>query len=364
MGKWFWGILILAIVSLILSLFGPWSATRHSKMMGASVAEALSAEGLDFATVDMSGNVARLMGTAPNEVAAQRAVKVAEGARCETCKDKDKSWHVVKNKMDVVKIATASPYIFNATRDDAGGILLDGYVPSEAIRQSVLNKAEALHPGQVTDNKVTLAAGAPNGEWGAVVGSGLDELNALERGRLNMENDQVVITGFTTDPVIRDRVNAWASGLDGNYAYQGASNITVPAMASVNVGEIKSETVCQTLFNDLKGDNKINFEYDKAQIRGAESFDLLIRLASAGAQCGDFRIRVEGHTDADGSEKYNQWLSEARANEVVKFLVDNGIGITRIKAVGFGEMRPIADNSNPEGMAKNRRIEFIVTRSE
>mgnify|MGYP000194139047 CR=1 FL=1 len=360
--KWFWGILILALVSLILSLFGPWSAKHHSSMMGDAVSDALKADGLDFASVDMSGNVARLVGNAPSEAAAKRAVEVAEGAKCEKCKNKKGSWHAVENKFDVMKLATASPYIFNATKGQDGSVLLDGYVQSEEDRMAVLAKAESLFPGRVTDNKVTLAAGAPNGAWGGVAVSGIAALQGLERGRLNMEDNSTVITGFAGDVETRDGVNAWASGLPGGYV--GAANISVPEATAVNVGEIKSETVCQTLFNDLKGDNKINFEYDKAQIRGAESFDLLIRLASAGAQCGDFRIRVEGHTDADGSEKYNQWLSEARANEVVKFLVDNGVDITRMKAIGFGEAKPIADNSNPEGMARNRRIEFIVTRSE
>lgn len=360
--KWFWGILILAVVSLILSLFGPWSATRHSNMMGEAVSNALKADGLDFATVDMSGNVARLMGNAPSQAAADRAMEVAQGAKCEKCKKKKGSWHEVENKFDVMTLATASPYIFNATKGEDGSLLIDGYVRSEEERLAVLAKAESLYPGRVTDKKVTLAAGAPNEAWGQVVMSSLEELNGLQRGRFNMEDNRTVITGLSGDESVRDGINAWSSSLPGGFI--GAANITVPQAAAVNVGEIKSESVCQTLFNDLKGDNKINFEYDKAQIRGAESFDLLIRLASAGAQCGDFRIQVEGHTDADGSEKYNQWLSEARANEVVKFLVDNGVGITRMKAIGYGETKPIADNSNPEGMARNRRIEFIVTRSE
>jgi len=73
-------------------------------------------------------------------------------------------------------------------------------------------------------------------------------------------------------------------------------------------------------------------------------------------------VRVEGHTDSVGSDKYNQRLSERRAHAVVKYLIGKGIESNRLQAAGFGESRPIAPNETPEGRAKNRRTEFhIVT---
>jgi len=48
----------------------------------------------------------------------------------------------------------------------------------------------------------------------------------------------------------------------------------------------------------------------------------------------------------------------------VAYLADNGVELTRMTATGYGEVQPIASNDNPEGMARNRRIEFIVTQSE
>lgn len=70
-----------------------------------------------------------------------------------------------------------------------------------------------------------------------------------------------------------------------------------------------------------------------------------------------YRIQVEGHTDAKGSEEYNQKLSERRANSVKRFLVKNGISANRIKTQGFGELNPIADNETDAGRAENRRVE-------
>jgi outer membrane protein W/outer membrane protein OmpA-like peptidoglycan-associated protein len=65
---------------------------------------------------------------------------------------------------------------------------------------------------------------------------------------------------------------------------------------------------------------------------------------------------AEGHTDSTGPEAFNQQLSERRAQSVIDFLGSQGIGAARIRAVGFGESKPIADNATREGRAENRRV--------
>lgn len=65
---------------------------------------------------------------------------------------------------------------------------------------------------------------------------------------------------------------------------------------------------------------------------------------------------IEGHTDTVGAEAYNQQLSERRAQAVLKYLVDGGVPASRLRAQGFGETQPVADNATPEGRAQNRRV--------
>jgi OOP family OmpA-OmpF porin len=65
---------------------------------------------------------------------------------------------------------------------------------------------------------------------------------------------------------------------------------------------------------------------------------------------------AEGHTDSTGPEAFNQVLSERRAQSVIDFLGTQGVGAARIRAVGFGESKPIADNATREGRAENRRV--------
>ena len=65
---------------------------------------------------------------------------------------------------------------------------------------------------------------------------------------------------------------------------------------------------------------------------------------------------IEGHTDNQGADAYNQQLSERRANAVMKYLIDKGVPATRLSAQGLGETQPVADNATADGRAQNRRV--------
>jgi outer membrane protein OmpA-like peptidoglycan-associated protein len=71
-------------------------------------------------------------------------------------------------------------------------------------------------------------------------------------------------------------------------------------------------------------------------------------------------IRIEGHTDNQGSAAYNKGLSQRRAEAVVAYLVNKGIDRSRLIARGFGLEKPIADNHTDEGRAMNRRVVFAI----
>lgn len=71
-------------------------------------------------------------------------------------------------------------------------------------------------------------------------------------------------------------------------------------------------------------------------------------------------INIYGHTDSTGSDDYNQALSQRRANSVLGYLSAQGVNSQRMIATGFGESRPIADNSSESGRAQNRRVEIQI----
>ncbi|MFH1873717.1 MAG: OmpA family protein [Pseudomonadota bacterium] len=105
---------------------------------------------------------------------------------------------------------------------------------------------------------------------------------------------------------------------------------------------------------------KVHFEFNQASIRPVSYpiLDDVAHLLEINPQIK--KVRVEGHTDWIGSDAYNQQLSERRAQAVRDYLIQKGIAPDRLIAVGYGEMRPIADNNTTKGRARNRRTEFTV----
>lgn len=105
---------------------------------------------------------------------------------------------------------------------------------------------------------------------------------------------------------------------------------------------------------------RVNFDTDKAILRKADTAELQKAIDFVKKYPG-YNISVEGHTDNVGKDKYNQALSERRAAAVKKYLVENGAANTgKIKPVGYGKTRPIADNKTAEGKFKNRRVEILI----
>ena len=76
-----------------------------------------------------------------------------------------------------------------------------------------------------------------------------------------------------------------------------------------------------------------------------------------------FHVQVDGHTDNVGNPEANRKLSQERADAVVKYLVEKkNVDTKRLSAKGFGDSQPIADNKSKKGQAKNRRVDFTVTK--
>lgn len=103
----------------------------------------------------------------------------------------------------------------------------------------------------------------------------------------------------------------------------------------------------------------INFDFDSYQIPDT-SKDELLALANYLRQHNNFKCDLYGYTDNRGSQKYNQRLSESRANNVMSFLVAKGVASGKIGIAGYNYENPIADNSEERGRALNRRVEIIL----
>jgi len=105
------------------------------------------------------------------------------------------------------------------------------------------------------------------------------------------------------------------------------------------------------------------FDFDKSSIKAAfePQFQEIGQILTENP---DITMTIEGHTDWIGTDEYNQALSQRRANAVKqKFVEDFGISASRIDTIGFGESRPVVDNSTSAGRQKNRRAISVILRS-
>lgn len=131
---------------------------------------------------------------------------------------------------------------------------------------------------------------------------------------------------------------------------------TVPGIPE-NKGcpEVQKEVI--TIFKQaLQG---IQFDFNKSTIKRT-SYGILDKVVKVMNDNPAYNLQINGHTDSQGNDAYNQKLSEERAASVKQYLVNKGIDPARLTPQGFGETQPVASNNTAKGRYLNRRVEFKV----
>ncbi|SEH74251.1 Outer membrane protein OmpA [Stutzerimonas xanthomarina] len=149
-------------------------------------------------------------------------------------------------------------------------------------------------------------------------------------------------------------------GMAAAYCWaNGTEQETVAVVETVEpapMAEPEPEPVLEAVRVELD----VKFDFDKATVR-EDAYDDIEVLADFMKQYDQTSTTVEGHTDSIGTDAYNQRLSTQRAQAVRDALVNRyGVEADRLEAVGYGESRPVADNSTDQGRAINRRVEASV----
>ncbi|NND63995.1 MAG: OmpA family protein [Flavobacteriaceae bacterium] len=104
--------------------------------------------------------------------------------------------------------------------------------------------------------------------------------------------------------------------------------------------------------------NNINFEVNSYTLMN-ESYAYLDEIIEMLQQHPEVAISIQGHTDSDGTNEFNQTLSENRARTVMNYLTSKGISASRMDSLGHGEEKPVDLSGTEEAKAKNRRVEFV-----
>lgn len=179
---------------------------------------------------------------------------------------------------------------------------------------------------------------------------------------ISADGREITLRGQVTSERARRDANLVANHTYGvhtvtNLLEVARANASVPTAPAVPSSSAAAK--CQEEFSAVLRSQQIQFEPSWYAIQ-PDSQPLLDRLVEVARKCPSVKIEISGHTDPVGVLEANIALSKSRAQEVANYLVVHGIPADRLVVVGHGPNKPIADNATPEGMKKNRRIDFNV----
>ena len=186
-----------------------------------------------------------------------------------------------------------------------------------------------------------------NKERGAVIGTAGGAVVGGVIGKHQGSTAKGAIIGATVGGVI--------GGVIGHQMDQQAKKLeqNIPGAIVERVGEGIQVTFQSGLL----------FDFDSDRIR-PEAAQNLQNLAASLGEYPNSSLLIVGHTDAVGSDSYNQTLSERRARSTAMYLSTQGVSAARLQTVGRGETEPVASNEIESGMQKNRRVEVAIYASE
>jgi outer membrane protein OmpA-like peptidoglycan-associated protein len=178
----------------------------------------------------------------------------------------------------------------------------------------------------------------------------IDEMHASQSAQLGQANKQLAVQG----QAMQTQAATIASEKEARLA---AEKRAAQAQADLaKFASVKEEP--RGMVITLSGG--VLFASAKSDLLPAAQVKLNAVADALMQQDPDSKMVVEGHTDSQGGDSYNQDLSQRRAQTVRDYIVGRGVASDRVNAQGFGSSRSIADNKSAEGRANNRRVEIVV----
>lgn len=251
--------------------------------------------------------------------------------------------------------APAGPAEFTASlKHETGRVELRGRVTDPMERKAVDSFARARFGANQVYIATRFDPELPPG-WAVRVLAGLSALNELDEGTVVVRADVVEVKGVTGSQAARGRISQILSDQLG----QGQTfRVDVRYDEALDpTAALPTPEECHDQVAALLSRQKISFTPGSAEI-DAKAGPVMTGLATILEKCEGVEMEIGGYTDSQGSEQGNRALSQARAEAVILALQGRRVDISSLRAVGYGEEDPIADNGTEEGREANRRIEF------
>jgi peptidoglycan-binding protein ArfA len=243
-------------------------------------------------------------------------------------------------------------------------ITLHGEFPSAAAKDSAVNavKASAAPNVNVIDNlrvnpnitSLDFSNAAPVFKAAASIPDFV----------LAVKGDTITLSGTAGSVDQQEAVEQAADAAWPNLNIVDTMGISGPVTSPGTPGPAPAPggagNTCTNLQSDIKALGPITFEANGSKLTPA-GVQTLKQVANKLKACPGANVTVNGYTDNTGNEATNIPLSENRADAVVDFLIARGVTRDYLTAKGFGAANPVADNGTPDGQAKNRRVEIVVS---
>ena len=231
-----------------------------------------------------------------------------------------------------------------------GVLTLTGEVPDEAARQSIVESAQFAANGARVDDRLTVTNRVAARGYSTTALRGTQVLGRCSSGSATFENAALAINC--------EAAQADAIGLR---SLAGAP-LAFGTVSTINILATEEIINCESQLNTLLASARIEFATG-SDVINAQSAALLTSIAEEAKACPGV-LRIEGHTDNQGSAELNADLSLRRANAVRIALISRGLIADQLIAEGFGPSVPLASNDTELGRSRNRRIQFRVVRPQ
>ncbi len=260
-------------------------------------------------------------------------------------------------------------------------ISIDGKMPilenNDTLKLILMSRCEEI----TCDKKIHFSAKQVYPKWKELATETIKLFNSekMETANLKVEGNTIYISGEFADKSSKEKLDAIVKPYLTVYSIKNSTTIkekekdvknvalngetpkiTIP---KVDVKKVDSENnsmkIVEEKIADILKEKRVNFYKSRAKItkKGRKTLDEIIVILK---KQKDIQIEVQGHTDASGRAKINQWISSERAKSVKHYLVNRGLNPKNITAKGFGETKLLLKNRPYNAI--NRRVEIKIKR--
>jgi OOP family OmpA-OmpF porin len=225
-----------------------------------------------------------------------------------------------------------------------GKITLSGDVVDEKAKLSLLTPAKLFWGEDNVVDQLNIKPDAPRFWWNVKPFDVLSKLKSIPDFKLKLSDNLISGTATVGSEGIKDQL---LTGLKNWFSSNAKSDVTVNVNAALGQDQVDPKTLLNLSIEYATGASEVPDNIKPQLLQIAQ----ILKDDPRG-------IAINGHTDNTGAAQDNKVLSLARAEKIKAYLVSQGVDASRLNTAGFGDEKPIADNSSDAGKAKNRRIEF------